>query len=198
MLLAGEGAAEWALRRRLPFPYVSQEVGELPSDPLEGLAGSYQKRRCMRPRSLSAKPGLHWGLGLDAYTQVTSPLRRYTDLLAHEQIRAFLCNESPLNEEELLVRLAAGEAASSASVQAERASRAHWTAVYLADKIGSEWQSVVMDVRGPRSLVMIPALGLETQIALRKEPFPNDEIRLTLTRVKIPEAELTFTPSYEA
>lgn len=79
MLLAGEGAAHWALRQRLPFPYVSQETGDIPNAPLQGMAGSYQLRRCMRPRTLSVKPGIHWGLGLEVYTQVTSPLRRYKE-----------------------------------------------------------------------------------------------------------------------
>jgi exoribonuclease-2 len=40
MLLAGEGAARWAFLRALPFPYICQEVGDLPNEPLPGLAGS--------------------------------------------------------------------------------------------------------------------------------------------------------------
>jgi exoribonuclease-2 len=192
MLLAGEGAAGWALQRRLAFPYVSQEAGDLPAKPLPGMAGSYQLRRCMRPRTLSVKPGAHWGLGLGAYTQVTSPLRRYTDLLAHQQIRAFLRGEPPLGEEEVLLRLAAGEAAAAASVQAERASRAHWTAVYLLDKKGSEWKGIVMEKKGGRAVLIIPALGLETQVAVQEEPEPNQELTLTLGAVKIPEAEPVF------
>jgi exoribonuclease-2 len=192
MLLAGEGAAEWALRHRLPFPYVTQETGELPDAPLPGLAGAYQIRRCMRPRSLSAKPGIHSGLGLDVYTQVTSPLRRYTDLLAHQQIRAFLRNEPPLSEDEVLLRLAAGEAAASATTQAERASRAHWTAVYLSDKKGSHWDAVALDKRGGRTLFSIPSLGLETQVALKQDVEPNELVSLTLAHVKIPELEIVF------
>ncbi|MDR3334347.1 MAG: RNB domain-containing ribonuclease [Treponema sp.] len=192
MLLAGEGAARWALQRRLPFPYVGQEVGDRPALPLPGMAGSYQLRRCMRPRSLSAKPGLHWGLGLDQYTQVTSPLRRYTDLLAHQQIRAFLRGETPLGEDEVLLRLAAGEAAASTVVQAERASRAHWTAVYLADKKGSEWEGIVMEKRGGRAVVMIPALGLETQVGMKETHEPNEPLILTLSSVKINEGEAIF------
>ena len=82
------------------------------------MAGSYQLRRFMRPRTLSTKPGLHWGLGLSQYTQVTSPLRRYPDLLAHQQIRAFLQGRPPLSEEEVLAALAAGEAAAAATVLA--------------------------------------------------------------------------------
>lgn len=192
MLLAGEGAAEWALRRRLPFPYVTQEIGDLPDEPLPGLAGAYQIRRCMRPRSLSAKPGAHSGLGLDAYTQVTSPLRRYTDLLAHQQIRAFLRNESPLSEDEVLLHLAVGETAANAITQAERMSRAHWTAVYLSDKKGSCWDAVALEQRGARTLFIIPALGLETQVALKQNVEPNEVVSLTLAQVKIPELDISF------
>jgi exoribonuclease-2 len=204
MLLAGEGAAFWAghcpeprlLGKYLPFPYVTQEIGELPADPLPGLAGSWQLRRSMRPRSLSVKPGLHQGLGLDAYTQVTSPLRRYTDLLAHQQIRAVFRGEEPLDEDELLRRLMAGEAAASASVQAERASRSHWTAVYLADRIGSQWEAVVLDRKGPKTAVIIPALALETLVGLKDDLEPNASVALTLLSVRIPQAEAVFQAAY--
>jgi exoribonuclease-2 len=199
MLLAGEGAAWWAGRgpyqkttgRTLPFPYVTQEIGDLPAHPLPALAGSWQLRRAMRPRSLSVRPGLHQGLGLDAYTQVTSPLRRYADLLAHQQIRAVLRGEPPLDEDELLRRLMAGEAAALASVQAERASRAHWIAVYLSDKIGSQWEGVVLERKGPGAVVMISALALDTLVAL-KDPEPNDPVTLTLVSVRIPWAQAVF------
>jgi exoribonuclease-2 len=197
MLLAGEGAARWALAQRIPFPFVSQETGDLPESPLPGMAGSYQLRRCMRPRTLSAKPGLHWGLGLSQYTQVTSPLRRYTDLLAHQQIRAFLQDRPLLSEEEVLLALATGEAGASAAVHAERASRAHWTAVYLTGKLDcgdTQWDGIIMERKGNRFVVMIPALALETQVAARGDLAPNDPITLTLSAVKIPEAEALFTP----
>jgi exoribonuclease-2 len=183
---------------RLPFPYITQETGDLPEKILPGLAGSYQLRRCMRPRSLSVKPGRHWGLGLEEYTQVTSPLRRYTDLLAHQQIRTALRAGAyreiiPRGEDDLLLALAAGEAAAAASVQAERASRAHWTAVYLADKENSPWDGVILERKGPRAVVVIPALGLETQVPVRGDPNPNDPVRLLLRGVKIPEGEAVFT-----
>ena len=192
MILAGEGAARWALQQGLAFPFISQETGDLPADPLPGMAGAYQLRRCMRPRTLSVKPGLHQGLGLEQYTQVTSPLRRYTDLLAHQQIRARLLGREPLDEEAVLLALATGEAAASATVQAERASRAHWTAVYLSDKRGSRWEGVVLERKGSRAAVMIPALGLETQTGT--DAAPNGTVCLTLASVKIPESEAVFVP----
>jgi exoribonuclease-2 len=198
MLLAGEGAAGWASRRQLAFPFVSQETGDLPHAVLPGLAGFYQLRRCMRPRSVSVKPGLHWGLGLDQYSQVTSPLRRYLDLLAHQQIRAALqtppyAGRSPLSADEMTLALGSGEAAYQASVHAERASRAHWTAVYLAAAEKAPWDAVVLEKRGGRAVVTIPALGLETQTPVKAGAEPNDTVKLSLVSVKIPEAEVSFT-----
>ncbi|MDR1211530.1 MAG: RNB domain-containing ribonuclease [Spirochaetaceae bacterium] len=192
MLLAGEAAARWAIRKRLPFPFVSQETGDMPRDPLPGMAGSYQLRRCMRPRLLSAKPGIHGGLALESYTQVTSPLRRYTDLLAHEQIRSFLAGRETLSEDEILLRLAAGEAASQAVHHAERASRSHWTAVYLADKKGSSWDAVILETKGGRAVAAIPALGIETQISSPGNSKPNDTVRVVLSSVDIPLGEFVF------
>ncbi|MCL2374056.1 MAG: RNB domain-containing ribonuclease [Treponema sp.] len=197
MLLAGEGSARWARHRRLPFPYISQEAGELPDQRLEGLAGAWQIRRCMGPRSLSARPGVHWGLGLDEYTQVTSPLRRYTDLLCHQQIRAWLNkNEGgagePLAEDEVLLRVSAAEAAAVAANRAERASRAHWLAVYLSDKKDSVWEAVVLDRKGNKGVVMIPALGIETRVNMSGTEKPNDKVSVKPSSINIPEGELGF------
>ncbi|MDR2210986.1 MAG: RNB domain-containing ribonuclease [Spirochaetaceae bacterium] len=216
MLLAGEGAAAWAARRHLPFPYITQETGDLPAKPLPGLAGSCQLRRCMRPRSVSAKPGLHWGLGLEAYSQVTSPLRRYTDLLAHQQIRSCLRREAfasgpldedrcpaPLNEDAVLFRLAAGDAAAQAVTQAERSSRQHWIAVYLEELLRHHrdtpekdsalvWDAVVTEKRGAAATgIIIPALGLETRLGGNAGEL-NELIRVRLKSVRIPEAEAVF------
>jgi len=44
----------------------------------------------------------HFGLNLGAYTHFTSPIRRYADLVNHQQIRAYIRNESlPHSKEEI-------------------------------------------------------------------------------------------------
>jgi exoribonuclease-2 len=200
MLLAGEGAGIWAAggcfgksgSLSLPFPFVGQETGDLPNKPLPGMAGSYQLRRCMRPRILSVKPCPHYGLGLDTYTQVTSPLRRYTDLLAHLQIRTLLRSGEPLSADDVSARLAAGEAAALAVMQAERASRSHWTMVYLSEKKDSQWDAVALEKKGNRQVFIIPALALETQVSMRNEIAPNERLILTLKSVNIAKGEAVF------
>jgi len=200
MLMAGEAAARWVIARGfesvgasgLAFPFISQEAGDIPASVPDGFAGSYQLRRCMRPRSVSLRPGPHWGLGLDSYTQVTSPLRRYTDLLAHMQIRAVLRGAPPLPADEISARLAAAEAATQAAVQAERASRAHWTMVYLSDKKDSVWDALALEKKMNRWVFVIPALALETQVSLRKDVIPNEAVKLVLKSVNIPRCEAVF------
>jgi exoribonuclease-2 len=146
----------------------------------------------MRPRTISTKPAVHWGLGLDQYTQVTSPLRRYTDLLCHQQIRAFIKGGTLLSEDEVLFRVSAAEAAALTAARAERASRSHWTAVYLSDKKGSAWEGVVLDLKGNRGVVLIPALGLETKVNIRGNLEPNDPVALVLRSVNISEGAAVF------
>jgi exoribonuclease-2 len=194
MLIAGEGAGCWAVGHGLAFPYISQEMeisGKVPS----GMAGFYQLRRCMRPRVLSTKPGRHWGLGLETYTQVTSPLRRYTDLLGHLQIRAFLRGDKPLSTDEAAARLGAGEAVAIEAAHAERASRNHWTMVFLSDKKDSVWEAVAVEKKGNRWAAIIPALALETLVPLQKDVSPNESITLALKSVHIPRGEAVFVSS---
>jgi len=196
MLSAGEGTGTWAASRGLAFPYISQEV-ELQSDYTKiiktgGYAASIQLRRCMRPRVLSVKPGRHQGLGLDIYTQVTSPLRRYTDLLAHIQIRAFLRGDKPLSADDISSRIGYCEAAVSAVNHAERASNNHWIMVYLSDKKDSIWSAAALENKGSRWAVLIPSISLETQIPLQRNVSPNDEIKLVLKSVNIAKGEAVF------
>jgi exoribonuclease-2 len=193
MLLAGEGAGIWAIQHNVTFPYIAQEIVELPEKIIPGMAGSYQIRRCLRPRILSTKPGRHDGLGLDTYTQVTSPLRRYTDLLAHTQIRAFLRGDAVTPADAFAARMAAGEAAAIAVNQAERASRNHWIMVYLSGKKDSCWDAVALEKKGNRWAALIPALALETQVPFRDEIAPNDRLKLILKSVNIPKGEAIFT-----
>jgi exoribonuclease II len=194
MIMAGEGAGDWAAGKGLAFPYISQEV-ELQGKVPGGLAGSWQLRRCMRPRVLSTKPGRHQGLGLDTYTQVTSPLRRYTDLLAHLQIRAFLRGDKPLSSEEVMAHLGAGDAAATAVSHAERFSKNHWKMVYLSNKKDSVWDAVALEQKGNRWAVIIPSLALETQVAMHRDVLPNDEIKLILKSAHIPQGEAVFVQS---
>ena len=121
-------------------------------------------------------------------------MRRYTDLLAHQQIRSVLTGATPLTEEEITGRLGVCEYGAIASVRAERASRQFWLCIYLADKIGSVWEAVILARLGPHVVIFITTLGLETQTACAKgsNPLPNDTVHVKIAGVNIPENTISF------
>jgi hypothetical protein len=51
---------------------------------------------------------------------------------------------------------------------------------------------VVLERKGPKTVVMISVLGLDTLVGLKDDPQPNDPVTLTLVAVRIPLAEAIF------
>lgn len=192
MLLAGEAVAKFAFKNSIPFPFVSQEKPDLPTNILDGYAGQYQLRRCMRSRSLGVTPMQHAGLGLGMYTQVTSPLRRYSDLVAHQQLRAFIDGRPLLNKDTMLERIAAGDAAAGASVKAERKSNLHWTLVYLTQNPQWEGDAVVVELKGKQALCLIPSLAQETLLTPSRTVALNDTIKVRAGNIDIPTLSVNF------
>lgn len=110
MVLAGEVAARWCLDRNIPIPFVKQSGAERNKELLKAytekvyypalLSGERPSTEQWRqfqdligPDEVSTRPGPHFVMGLDAYAKVTSPLRRYSDILAHWQIEHALLQE---------------------------------------------------------------------------------------------------------
>lgn len=110
MTLAGEIAARWCADRKIPIPYVSQPNAERNLELIKPYSekvyasllrgeepdseASTRLRTLIGADDLSTRPGSHFLMGLDCYAKVTSPLRRYTDLLAHWQIHSALAQEA--------------------------------------------------------------------------------------------------------
>ena len=90
MVLAGAAMAEWCNQRALAMPYRGQPFADAERMAAaerfeEGpVRWAHQRGALSRSRtSCVAEP--HQSLGLQAYLQWTSPIRRYGDLLAHRQ-----------------------------------------------------------------------------------------------------------------
>lgn len=193
MVLAGEGAAKFAFKNNLPFPFISQDAPEIPKDIPDGLAGQFRLRKCMRKRNVNVTPASHAGLGVGMYSQVTSPLRRYGDLLGHEQLRAFLKGEKLIDKDTMLMRMSEGDAAMQASKKAERNSRQHWTLVYLLQHQDWTGEAICVDKQPGRALYFIPQLGLETVIGGEAPVDLNGKVTLKAGKIDLPNLELVFS-----
>ncbi len=113
MILANSLAAALAATNGVPVIFRAQDP---PSEPVtqpedyDPVALDRLFRKLSRSR-LSLEPNRHAGLAVDAYTQLTSPLRRFQDLVIQRQVAAHLAGESPPYErEELFDVLGSAEA----------------------------------------------------------------------------------------
>lgn len=193
MLMAGEAAARFALAQGLPFPFATQEAAaDIPDRQPASLAAMYALRRSLRPRQYRSLPGPHGGLGLEAYAQVTSPLRRYLDLVTHQQLRILLRGGEPLDAQAIIERVGAAEAAAAGVRRAERLSREHWTLVYLQQHPQWQGEGILVEKRLPRSVALIPELAMETRVKAGENALLDSGLPLRLTGVELPGREAYF------
>lgn len=192
MLTAGEAIGKLAAERGLPLVFTHQEPPQEVESPASGLAGMFAQRRAMQRSQPRVAPGRHAGLGLDVYVQATSPLRRYGDLLTHQQLRAHLRGEPPLDASEMTLRLGTADAVTGAVRTAERLSNAHWTMVYLLQNPDWTGEGVVVEQKPGRDVVLIPALAIETELYGRRPRTLNSTVRLAVESVDLPQRTARF------
>ena len=192
MLMTGNAVAQYVRSNAIPIPFTTQDQppGELPR--ARTVSEMFALRRQLKPSQHTNSPAPHAGLGLDLYVQVTSPLRRYLDLLVHQQLRAFLKGLELLSYQDVLLRVGSAEAVKADFRWVERRSHEHWKLVYLLQNPGWTGEGIVVENRGSHALVLLPELGLETRI-YQKQELPLDyKTRLELVRVDLPTLTTHF------
>lgn len=109
MVLCNCILAEYCAARGLPAPFRSQArpdisdiISQIPDSPLRW----HMIGRRMLAAKVSAAPAAHGGLGVRAYTQATSPLRRYPDMIVQRQISNHLRRGDTLYDTESVTSIA--------------------------------------------------------------------------------------------
>ena len=193
MLAAGAAAAGFAQQHNLPMPYSTNDSTDLPLT-VPTLSARYSLRRSLKRSQYRVNAAPHTLLGLPAYIQVTSPLRRYLDLVAHQQLRAWLRGDAPMDDAAVLERIGAVEAVAGAVRNAERDSELHWTLVYLIQNPDWQGEAVVVEKRDHHGVVLIPELALEAEISLPADCALDRVIGVRLLGVDLPKQRVFFAP----
>ena len=191
MLMAGEAAARFALGLGIAVPYATQRAVAGPP-PVRDMAAMYAFRRKLKPSRSTTLEEPHAGLGLELYSRVTSPLRRYLDLVAHQQLRLHLLTGASLPVSEVSERIAVTEQPGAAVRRTERLSNTHWKLVYLQRHPGWQGESVVVEMSDRRATLLIPELALETRLRLTHDVALNTVLPLALQEVDLPTQTARF------
>jgi exoribonuclease-2 len=164
MILAGALAARFGVEAGIPLIFRSQPAPfRAPAPPVpeeDPLVAARRIRRAMRRGEVGLDPGPHHGLGLPAYAQATSPLRRYQDLANHRQILAVLRGEAPLDAAGLLEIAADCERAEGTGRRAEREQDRYWFLRWFAERAPLDVEAIVVETE-PRPTVLLVETLLE-------------------------------------
>ncbi|MEL0170686.1 MAG: ribonuclease catalytic domain-containing protein, partial [Synechococcus sp.] len=193
MILAGAAMAEWSSQHGLAMPFRVQagssqdnpEANQWPQGPVRWA----QQRRGLSRSRLQSSPEPHGSLGLPMYLQWTSPIRRYSDLLAHRQWLQFSghLEGEPLSADAidaLLQRVEQGQReASLIARQDQRMALLEWL-----DGPTPQWPQAGMLLSWLREdigigLVRLEAWAMELPAQIDAGPGLGDQLLIELERV---------------
>lgn len=206
MILAGEVAGTYCRENSIPVPFRGQPQPELPSEEEllllpAGPVRACALRRCMPRSEMGTLPSRHASLGLDNYTQVTSPIRRYTDLLTHFQLKAHLRGDElpfPLDVMQQIlysVTLSAQEASFL-----ERQTNRYWGLEFLRRNADQVWQGLVLRwLREDEGLgvILLEELGLELPHRFERSVSLGDRLNVQVSRADPHRDEIRFREMLE-
>ncbi|MBI4495309.1 MAG: RNB domain-containing ribonuclease [Deltaproteobacteria bacterium] len=161
-------------------------------DPLQ----AYRLRRIMNRVEIGTRPLRHAGLGVEAYLTITSPIRRFYDLLMEQQILRFLRGEAPIPEEELEEIIArVGPALSRVGVVQELTER-YWILRYLEKRIGSTTPAVILDRFPHKHLVHLSEFLLEIEMPppAGHDLVPGDQVLMRVEKVNARAGIIKISP----
>jgi exoribonuclease-2 len=191
MILAGAVAADYGRQHGLALPFRSQPPAELPpAAELDALPPGPVRhaaiKRCLSRGLTGTRPERHFSLGLDAYVQATSPIRRYADLVVQRQLRNHLEGKPPLDGDGLTSLLGELEGPLREAQQISREDQRHWQQVWFQQHHAEQWKAQFLRWLRPQDglgLVHVEALAMDLAAHCPRGCDPGDHLLLRVRQV---------------
>jgi len=187
MILYNWLTAKFAFEKGLPILYRSQEPPQerLPIDESKYIYYVFQQRRKLRPLYIDTIPHPHSSLGVDIYTNATSPLRRYMDVLVQRQIYSAILQKSPQYEESRLkeLNMMIQQALKDIDVMKRNQAR-YWMLKYLAGCINVSFKAIVFQKFKYKYSIIVTDLLFVADLSNARglELSPGEEIKVTVKK----------------
>jgi exoribonuclease-2 len=147
MILANAAIASWGAERGITLLHRTQDVG-IPRE----YAGVWNQPhdiarvvKALAPAHLEPVAKPHAGIAVPAYSPVTSPLRRYPDLVNEAQVIHYLTHGTPRwSREEVEAMLPLLGARLDAAGQVQRFRPRYWKLFYIRQQGDKTWHEAVV------------------------------------------------------
>ena len=191
MILAGAVAAQFGANHGLALPYRSQLPADLPpAAELEELPDGAVRfaaiKRCLSRGLMGTQPSGHFSLGLNAYAQATSPIRRYGDLVVQRQIAAEIDGASPLSEESMQGLLDSFDGSVREGLAIAREDQRHWQQVWFEQHQHEHWPVDFLRWLRPQDrlgLVRVDDLAMDFAAECPDGSLPGEALMLRVVQV---------------
>ena len=196
MILSNSLLAEFCRNASLPAAYRSQatpHLEDISEDTPDGPLRRYLMMRRFAPADLDTVPAPHAGLGVPAYIQATSPLRRYPDLVMQRQISHFLDSGEPLYSTEDITSVAQRAEVQLREVgKLEEERKRYWFLKFLNQRLSDEvspsefYQAVVLENQPGRTAYLeLQDYPYRVRTKLPEACAPGESVTLRLHGVDL-------------
>lgn len=189
MIAANGLAASFLADRDIPAIYRSQAECKRETNHVESeheLFHVYRQRRLFARAELSTRPGMHCSLAMPYYTSITSPIRRYIDLLVQRQLKHALKNDSPLyTEDELRQMITKLASIQSKIFFIQRKWVRYWILKYLEQEDIHALNALVLDQNNRFVHLLLPDFLIEANMPVPEKPRlqPGELVRVKISRL---------------
>lgn len=154
MALANTLFAQFVADRQAPGLFRAQDEPHqrLIAGGEKDLFSIFRQRKMLKPGELLVYPKPHSGVGASQYTTVTSPIRRFLDLVMQHQIKHLLLGRGVMFSADELAGTAGEINTVLARVnQVRRTRHRYWLLKYLEQKIGGRVEALLVN-KGPKRI----------------------------------------------
>ena len=179
MILAGEVGALWGKDNGVALPYRVHYMAQS-EEPLQ--------LSSLSRAVISTKPTPHAGLGLPGYTQMSSPIRRFNDIVVHLQMKNVLRGEGPLfGPDEMKEMAEAAYFVEREIKEIQMSCEQYWIAEYFKRHPGDKlWDATFLSWRvADQGLgyVQIDELGLRVNLEINTPISPGEKLLMKAVEI---------------
>jgi exoribonuclease-2 len=146
---------------------------------------AFRQRRKLNPLHIETKPKPHSVCGLNVYTQCTSPIRRYLDLLAQRQIKGFITEGKPPYDEKGLEAIRIATEPVLKQLERIRRNRTrYWVLKFLKENREKRFDAMVLNEQRNRYEILLPDFLLQADLKRRDDfsLFPGQSFLVEVKR----------------